>query len=139
MAELTISMMEVVSVLKTTLSTVSDKVKDIELVDKNKIKIIISVSKLFPDIPVTLAYHSFSRGTLKFEVASNYPMKVLNTIVSNINVEGLDKNALTLEDNMLHANIRDIMSSTINWLDIRDVRMRNNHLTFVLSPSENTM
>jgi hypothetical protein len=137
MAELTMSIAEVVLVLKSTLTNASDKLKEIELVDKNKIKIIISVSKLFPDIPVTLAYHSFNKGTLKFEVSTSYPMKVIQAIISNINLEGLDKSTLSLDNNLLSANIKDIMNYSIDWLDIKDVRMRNNQLIFILAPTSN--
>jgi hypothetical protein len=137
MAELTMPMTEVVLVLKTTLTTASDKIKEIALVDRNKIKIIISISKLFPDIPVTLAYHSFNRGTLKFEVATNYPMKVIQTLINNIQLEEIDSDSLTLNDNILSVNIKDILKYSINWLEIKDVRMRNNHLTFMLSPVPN--
>lgn len=134
MAELTMSLTEVVQVLKTTLTVSSDKIKDISLVDKSKIRLVISVSKLFPDIPITLAYQSFSRGIMKFEVTTNYPMKVIQTLISNINLEGVDKDSLVLDDNILSANVRDIMKASIGWLEIKDVKLKNGQFTFVLSP-----
>ncbi|WP_163195150.1 hypothetical protein [Clostridium thermarum] len=134
MAELTMSIAEVVLVLRTTLSGASDKLKEVELVDKNKIKLLISVSKLFPDIPVSLAYHSFSKGIIKFEVSTNYPTKVVQAIVNNINLEGFDKSTLSLDNNLLYVNIKEIMRTSISWLDIKDVKMRNNQLTFILTP-----
>ncbi|WP_139905831.1 hypothetical protein [Clostridium thermarum] len=137
MAELTMSMSEVVVVLRTTLSGASDKLKEVELVDKNKIKLLISVSKLFPDIPVSLAYHSFNKGIIKFEVYTNYPTKVIQAIVNNINFEGLDKSTLSLDNNLLSVNIKEIMLTSIGWLDIKDVKMRNNQLTFILTPISN--
>lgn len=135
MAELTMSISEVVLVLKTTLSGASDKLKAVELVDKNKIKLLISVSKLFPDIPVTLAYHSFNKGIMRFEVSTNYPSKVIQAIVNNINLEGLNQNTLSIDNNLLSVNIKEIMRTSIGWLDIKDVKIRNSQLTFTLTPT----
>lgn len=138
MAELSISMGEVIIVLKNMLSENTDgKLKQIELMEKNKIKLTLSLSKFIPDIPATLAFHSFNAGVMKFDVTTNYPLKLAQPFINSINLEGFEKGVISLENNLLSLNIEEVMRQSLNWLEIKDVKMRNNNFLFSLSPSIN--
>ena len=91
MAELTISMSEAVSLLQNTLSKNSENVKKVELFEKNKVRLTISISKLLPDILVILSYKSFQNGLMRFDVNSKYPSKMLQAFVNNMELEDIDE------------------------------------------------
>ncbi|MDP4089261.1 MAG: hypothetical protein Q8930_08355 [Bacillota bacterium] len=136
MAELVMSMKELILVLKNALSNFPEsKLKQIELVERNKIKVTISLSRLLPDIPATLAFHSFNNGTMKFEVYTSYPLKLVQPFINNMNLSGLEGNIITLEQNLLAVNIKEALKQSLTWLDITDIKLRNNNWLFTLSPS----
>lgn len=133
MAELTISMPEAVSILQTTLSENADNVKRVELFDKNKVRLTISVSKLLPDILVILSYKSFQKGLMKFDVNSKYPLKMLQAFVNNIELEDIDEDIFYLSDDGLSVNIKDLIKHYTRDINIKEVKFNNNIFTFVIS------
>lgn len=138
MAELIMPMKEVICLLKNVLANSPDnKFKQIDLVEKNKIKVVISFSKLFPDIPAVLGFHSFNSGVMKFEISTSYPLKLIQPFINSISIDGYQSNIIYLENNILVINMRDVLKQYMNWLDVKDVKMRSNNLIFILSPSIN--
>lgn len=133
MAELTISMSEAVSILQNTLSKNSDNIKKMELFDKNKVRLTISISKLLPDVLVTLSYKSFQDGLMKFDVNSKYPTKMLQPFVNNIDLEDIDEDVFSLSDNELSVSIKDLMKNYTKDIVIKDVKFNNNIFTFVIT------
>ncbi|NLZ49877.1 MAG: hypothetical protein GX895_14060 [Clostridiales bacterium] len=133
MAELTISMSEAVSILQSTLSKNSDNIKKVELFDKNKIRLTVSISKLLPDVLVTLSYKTFEKGLMKFDVSSKYPSKMLQPFVNNLDLEDIDDDIFSLSDNELSVNIKDLMKHYAKDFEVNDVKFNNNVFTFVVS------
>ncbi|NLM33930.1 MAG: hypothetical protein GX206_00660 [Clostridiales bacterium] len=133
MAELTISMSEAVSLLQNTLSKNSENVKKVELFEKNKVRLTISISKLLPDILVILSYKSFQNGLMRFDVNSKYPSKMLQAFVNNMELEDIDEDIFYLSDNELSVNIKDLIQNYTNDIIIKDVKFNNNIFTFIVS------
>lgn len=133
MAELNISMSEAVSLLQSTLSKNSENIKKAELLEKNKVRLTISISKLLPDIVVILSYKYFENGLMKFDISSKYPNKMLQAFVNNIELEDVDEDIFQLTDNELSINVIDLIKAYTNDITIKDVRFNNSLFTFIIS------
>lgn len=127
MAYINISMEEFVSFVKKNANYDRERIRDIRVINKNQIQLVISIGQFFPDMKLEIGFSRFERGRLYFNLLSGGASKIIVGLMNEMNKNNPDS-FFRLSGQNIIIDIDDLIAQNLQGVTIRDMNITGNQI-----------
>jgi hypothetical protein len=131
MAYINISMEEFVSFVRKNADYDRERIRDIRVINKNQVQLIISIGQFFPEMKLELGFNRYEKGRLYFNLLSGGASKILVGLMNEMNKNNPD-NFFRVNGQNIIIDMDELLSKNLQGVDLKDMSVTGNQIYITL-------
>jgi hypothetical protein len=127
MAYINISMEEFVSFIRKNADYDRERIRDIRVINKNQVQLIISIGQFFPEMKLELGFNRYEKGKLYFNMLSSGASKILVGLMNEMNKNNPD-NLFRVSGQNIVIDIDDILTQNLQGVTLKDMNITGSQI-----------
>lgn len=127
MAYINVSMEEFVSFVRKNADYDRERIRDIRVINKNEVQLIISIGQFFPEMKLELGFNRYEKGKLYFNLLSGGASKIVVGLMNEMNKNNPD-NFFRLSGQNIVIDIDDLIARNLQGVTLKEMSVTGNQI-----------
>lgn len=127
MAYINISMEEFVSFIRKNAEYDRERIRDIRVINKNQVQLVISIGQFFPDMKLELGFNRYEKGKLYFNLLSSGASRILIGLMNEMNKNN-PNNFFRISGQNVIIDVDEILSENLQGVVLKDMNVTGNQI-----------
>ncbi|MDP4144273.1 MAG: hypothetical protein Q8936_07285 [Bacillota bacterium] len=128
MAQINISMREFVILVEKNADYDRQRIRNINVINKNQLELTIGISQFLPSAKVLLVFRKYEKGKMYFNLISGDGVKILMSLAKELISKQEEENYFNIDKNRVVININKLLSDNLKGINIKDVSINEDQV-----------